>query len=131
MEHSTLAEDSDVAAERVRLKDVPLETLRPQNSVLMVDLTKRYGSFLAVDGLSVGVTPGECFGLAGINGAGKTSTFMMLTRDATISGGEAYMKGLSVKTQLRQVGKLLQLCIGLKTCAALHRFETFCSFAHF
>ena len=103
MDQSAPAEDSDVTAERQRLKDTPLETLRAQNSVLMVDLTKRYGSFVAVDGLSVGVTPGECFGLAGINGAGKTSTFMMLTGDATISGGEAYMKGCSVKTQLRQV----------------------------
>ena len=45
------------------------------------NLTKRYSgaSKPAVDLLTFGVKRGECFGLLGVNGAGKTSTFKMLT----------------------------------------------------
>ena len=47
----------------------------------VTDLSKKYSrkAKLAVDHLSFGVKPGECFGLLGVNGAGKTSTFKMLT----------------------------------------------------
>ncbi len=41
-------------------------------------LSKRYGSKLAVDGLSFGVAPGEILALAGPNGAGKTTTLLSL-----------------------------------------------------
>lgn len=33
----------------------------------------------------------QCFGLLGVNGAGKTSTFKMLTGDSMVTGGEAYL----------------------------------------
>src|SRR5262245_15391406 len=42
------------------------------------ELTKRYGSFVAVDGLDLAVRQGEVFGLLGPNGAGKTTTILML-----------------------------------------------------
>lgn len=35
----------------------------------------------------------QCFGLLGVNGAGKTSTFKMLTGDSSISAGDAFIKG--------------------------------------
>lgn len=35
----------------------------------------------------------QCFGLLGVNGAGKTSTFKMLTGDSMVTGGEAYLAG--------------------------------------
>jgi ABC-2 type transport system ATP-binding protein len=41
-------------------------------------LVKRYGDFLAVDGLDLEVRRGECFGLLGPNGAGKTTTIEIL-----------------------------------------------------
>ena len=40
---------------------------------------KKYGSFAAVNELSLAVKRGECFGLLGVNGAGKTTTFNILT----------------------------------------------------
>lgn len=35
----------------------------------------------------------QCFGLLGVNGAGKTSTFKMLTGDSVVTSGEAYLAG--------------------------------------
>src|SRR5208283_2905009 len=44
----------------------------------MVDLTKKYGSFTAVNNLSLNIHKGEVFGLLGPNGAGKSTTILML-----------------------------------------------------
>ena len=41
-------------------------------------MTKRFGDFTAVDGLSLTVSPGRIFGLIGPNGAGKTTTIRMI-----------------------------------------------------
>lgn len=53
--------------------------------------SRKMGRILAVDRLCLGVRPGECFGLLGVNGAGKTSTFKMLTGDECTTGGEAFI----------------------------------------
>lgn len=45
----------------------------------------------------------ECFGLLGVNGAGKTTTFKMLMGDESISNGNAYVCGHSVRTDLDKV----------------------------
>ena len=42
------------------------------------DLTKRYGEFVAVDGIDFSVERGETFGFLGPNGAGKSSTMRMI-----------------------------------------------------
>jgi ABC-2 type transport system ATP-binding protein len=43
-----------------------------------IDLTKRYGRLVAVDGINLTVEPGEVYGFLGPNGAGKTTTLRML-----------------------------------------------------
>jgi ABC-2 type transport system ATP-binding protein len=62
-------------------------------------LTKRYGDFTAVDGISFEVKKGEIFGFLGPNGAGKTTTVRMLSTLTPITAGEAYVNGYDVKTQ--------------------------------
>ena len=52
-------EDSDVAAERQRIIGTPLEQLATTDAVVLRQLTKFYGSLLAVDRLSVGIPKGE------------------------------------------------------------------------
>jgi ABC-2 type transport system ATP-binding protein len=46
--------------------------------IRLTDLTKRYGSFTAVDGLSLEIPAGTMFGFLGPNGAGKTTTLRMI-----------------------------------------------------
>ena len=48
-------------------------------TIEVVDLTKYYGSFLAVNGVSFEVKKGEIFGFLGPNGAGKTTTVRTIT----------------------------------------------------
>ena len=95
--------DSDVHNEQMRIQNTPLEHLLQTDSLVLRDLTKYYGGFLAVNNLCLGIKQGECFGLLGVNGAGKTTTFKMLTGDETISSGTAYVKGYSVASQIKKV----------------------------
>jgi ABC-2 type transport system ATP-binding protein len=46
--------------------------------IRLTDLTKKYGSFTAVDGISLAIPRGEVFGFLGPNGAGKTTTMRMI-----------------------------------------------------
>ena len=62
-------------------------------AILIDNLVIRYGSFVAVDHLTLAVAPGEIFGLLGPNGAGKTTTFSCLTHQIPISGGRVVMLG--------------------------------------
>jgi ABC-2 type transport system ATP-binding protein len=63
-------------------------------AVRCVDLVKRYGDVVAVDGLSLAVERGECFGLLGPNGAGKTTTIEILEGLLAADGGEVEVLGL-------------------------------------
>jgi lipooligosaccharide transport system ATP-binding protein len=57
------------------------------------DLTKRYGEFVAVDGIDFTVERGETFGFLGPNGAGKSSTMRMIGAVSPASGGELRVLG--------------------------------------
>jgi ABC-2 type transport system ATP-binding protein len=56
-------------------------------------LTKHYGNFVAVDGLSFTVAPGEIVGLVGPNGAGKTTTLRCLVGILRPTGGAVRVDG--------------------------------------
>ncbi len=58
------------------------------------NLTHRYGTVLAVDGLNLNVTEGEIFGFLGPNGAGKTTTIRILTGFLRSTSGYARILGL-------------------------------------
>jgi ABC-2 type transport system ATP-binding protein len=62
-------------------------------SIETTGLMKRYGDFVAVDGLSLAVREGEVFGLLGPNGAGKTTTILMLLGLTEPSAGQARILG--------------------------------------
>ncbi len=69
------------------------------------NLTKRYGTTLATNGLNLSVRRGTTFGLLGPNGAGKSSFIRMLMGLSDIDEGSATMLGFDVEerpTELRQ-----------------------------
>src|SRR5580698_566743 len=65
--------------------------------MIQVDrLSRRFGSFKAVDDVSFAVGGGEIVGLLGPNGAGKTTTMRMLTTFLTPTSGRATLAGHDV-----------------------------------
>ena len=66
-------------------------------------LTKRFGDFVAVDGIDFDVARGESFGFLGPNGAGKTSTMRMIGCVSPVSDGTLRILGLDPATQGPQI----------------------------
>ena len=82
--------------------------------VLSVEgLTKVYGSRHAVDNISFAITEGQIFGFLGANGAGKSTTIKMLTGLTSITSGNAYIYGYSVKNDfesaIANVGAMIEI----------------------
>uniref|UniRef100_A0A8C2RYR2 ATP binding cassette subfamily A member 7 n=1 Tax=Capra hircus TaxID=9925 RepID=A0A8C2RYR2_CAPHI len=101
-------EDEDVAHERERV----VQGATQGDVLVLRDLTKVYPGQRtpAVDRLCLGIPPGECFGLLGVNGAGKTSTFRMVTGDMLPSGGEAILEGHSVAQEPAAAHRRMGYC---------------------
>ncbi|MCL6517960.1 MAG: ATP-binding cassette domain-containing protein [Alicyclobacillus sp.] len=74
-----------------------------EDAVVVEGLTKRFGDFTAVDGVSFRAAPGECFGLLGPNGAGKSTTIKMLTTLLRPDAGRARVAGYDVSEQPQRV----------------------------
>lgn len=66
-------------------------------------LTKHFGPVRAVDGISLSVRHGECFGLLGRNGAGKSTTIKMLIGLLPPDGGEARVQGHDLFTDAQRL----------------------------
>lgn len=75
-----------------------------QNAVHLelAHVSKRYGSLLAVDDLSLEVPRGTVYGLLGPNGAGKTTTIRMIMRITLPDGGTVSLAGLPLDDRLRE-----------------------------
>ncbi len=58
-----------------------------------MDLTKVFGEFRAVDGLSINIMPGEIYGFLGPNGAGKTTTILMILGIVRPTYGQIHLFG--------------------------------------
>ena len=67
------------------------------------DVTVRFGTFNAVDGVSLSVNPGEVVGLIGPNGAGKTVTFNVVTGLQPSTRGHVLLNGADVTRQAPHV----------------------------
>ncbi|MBA3890726.1 MAG: ABC transporter ATP-binding protein [Gemmatimonadaceae bacterium] len=64
--------------------------------IRLTNLTKRYGSFTAVDGIDLEVPRGELFGFLGPNGAGKTTTLRMIAGILRPTGGTVEIGGVDI-----------------------------------
>jgi len=100
--------DTDVLEEENR---VMTDAANESSTILVKDLKKMYpGGKYAVRGVSLGIPNGECFGLLGINGAGKTSFLSMLSCEFKPTAGEAYLGGLNLLTDVHNCRKRIGFC---------------------
>lgn len=67
--------------------------------IKLIDLTKRYGSFTAVDHINLTVQKGSIFAFLGTNGAGKTTTIRMMTGVLQPTSGTVEIGGYDIRTQ--------------------------------
>ncbi len=74
-----------------------------ENAVVIENLVKRFGEFVAVDSLNLTVRKGEVFGFLGPNGAGKSTTIRMLCGLLTPTSGRASVAGFDVGREPEKV----------------------------
>jgi ABC-2 type transport system ATP-binding protein len=75
----------------------------PESAVVVENLEKRFGSFVAVNRVSFHVRKGEVFGFLGPNGAGKSTTIRMLCGILRPSGGRGTVAGYDIFTQPEEI----------------------------
>lgn len=74
-------------------------------SIKVKGLTKKFGSFTAVDNISFEVKEGEIFGFLGANGAGKTTAMRILCGLSRPTSGEGTVAGYDIRTQQEEIKK--------------------------
>lgn len=101
-------EDADVTAERQRL----LRDESASDLVRVTGLRKEYpapgGIKIAVKNVTLGIPRSECFGLLGMNGAGKSTTLGALSGDIQPTQGEIWLNGYNLTTHPKYVFCLLR-----------------------
>ena len=81
-------------------------------SIEAKNLSKRYGSLIALDSLNLKIEGPKCVGFLGPNGAGKTTTLKIFCDMIRASSGEAYLNGIEIsknkKRALESCGVLIE-----------------------
>ncbi len=73
------------------------------HAVVVENLERRFGSFIAVNQVSFSVAKGEIFGFLGPNGAGKSTTIRMLCGLLAPTGGSGRVAGFDLRTQSEEI----------------------------
>lgn len=79
------------------------------NAITIINLSKKYGEFTAVDSMNLTIEQGELFSLLGVNGAGKTTTIKMLSCLIKPTGGDAVLLGNSIKAHPQAVKEIINI----------------------
>lgn len=106
--------------------------MKIDNKIISVkDLTKKFGTFTAVDDITFDVLKGEIFGFLGANGAGKTTAMRMLCGLSSPTSGDGFVAGCDINTEpekiKRRIGYMSQkfsLYGGLTVMENLRLFAT-------
>ena len=104
--------DGDVITEEERVSNSQIE----EHQIRTLHLVKHYGKgsklVKAVNGVTFGVSFGECFALLGVNGAGKSSTFKSLTSEIKPSSGALHIGGYNVhnRAEFAVARKMMGYC---------------------
>jgi len=76
-----------------------------ESSIVVENLTRKFGEFTAVNNISFEVKKGEIFGFLGANGAGKTTAIRMLCGLLLPTSGSARIMGKDIRTQSKEIRK--------------------------
>lgn len=76
-------------------------------AIITNKLTKKFGSFIATNSLTLAVDKGEIFGFLGANGAGKTTAIRMLCGLLSPTSGEATIAGYDIYTQTEKIKRVI------------------------
>ena len=103
------------------------------NSIIIKELTKKYGSVVAVNNLNLTIEQGELFALLGVNGAGKTTTIKMLSclikptsgnalllNDSIVSNPNAIKEKTNISPQETAVATNLSVLENLELIAGIY-----------
>ncbi|GBM33337.1 ATP-binding cassette sub-family A member 3 [Araneus ventricosus] len=106
-----IVEDSNVLEEEKRIRNLLATHPFSNEEALVVSyFTKLFKNFYAANHLTFGIHQEECFGLLGLSGAGKTTTFRMLTDDCYPTEGNASIQNCSLNTNLKKFQSFLGYC---------------------
>ncbi|XP_055994781.1 phospholipid-transporting ATPase ABCA3-like [Sorex fumeus] len=105
------SDDEDVQNERKRVLALTLELL--DSAIVMKELIKIYFKcpvVLAVKNISFEVQKGECFGLLGYSGAGKSTIFQILAEEDSATSGDVFIDGSNITRNFRKVTSKVSYC---------------------
>lgn len=91
----------------VKAETTPAQPGQAAGAIEMIDLCKSFGTFRAVDHLSLTVQQGEIFGLLGPNGSGKTTTINMISGLSIPTSGKVRVLGYDIPRDARRVRQIL------------------------
>jgi ABC-2 type transport system ATP-binding protein len=80
---------------------------RPEAAVRVEKLERRFGDFVAVDGISFDVRRGEIFGFLGPNGSGKSTTIRILTGLLAASAGRGWVGGFDIARSRAAIKRII------------------------
>ncbi len=80
-----------------------MNTSKNEKAVIVKDLEKRFGSFIAVNRISFEVAKGEIFGFLGPNGSGKSTTIRMLCGILAPTAGTGTVAGFDLRTEAEKI----------------------------
>ncbi|MDD4073563.1 MAG: ATP-binding cassette domain-containing protein, partial [Desulfobacterales bacterium] len=80
-----------------------MDSVKNTKAVVVENLERRFGSFIAVNRVSFDVARGEIFGFLGPNGAGKSTTIRMLCGLLAPTGGSGIVAGFDIRTQSEEI----------------------------
>ncbi|WP_263368697.1 ABC transporter ATP-binding protein [Edaphobacter bradus] len=105
-------------------------TLTPAPIAMLDNITKRYQSTTALDGLSLALHPGEVVALLGPNGAGKSTAVRLMLGLATPTSGQVRIFGSDPRLALTRtrIGAMLQVARITETIKVREHIDVFCSY---
>jgi ABC-type multidrug transport system ATPase subunit len=104
--HHEAAEDADVARERELVESGQ----RDHRPLVFKSVRKRFARFTAVDNLSLSVPKNHVMCLLGHNGSGKSTIQGMLSTALTLTSGDIFVNGMSIKNEQVAIRKTIGIC---------------------